>query len=507
MALTFSIYNGTDKETIVYPLNSFGSSPIDNSLLDLFKDNSDRFITEGAIRTGVLSLVSSYPFKETGNWIGLDSLNPDYKDFYTVTTGASSSWVKPKFYFGKRSYSGTYSYTDSQTFNIMNDALLGSDTDIFFYNTKDDIIDNRRTRLRILSGTGLSNFGSHPFIQSQIIEAGQTDSVSFDFLNVSGDINVKSDLGTVSINGISIQSQLVLGTTSTDGKVLLYNNGYLEWGDITYPQTGNIGTTGSPTNIIGSPALINGFNLSVTDDRWVPIGVNDINSGSTFSNFPINELLKRLIYPYLAPDCSIKLLPPYDNGVVEVGTYPTPVLEFTINKKTQNTNTATLVNMIPGSYPPITSNFYTDVTSTSNGVVLSPIGATSTEFTISVGDGIETTSAITTLTGVYPYFFGFSSLVVMNNIELNNLTKSVEKIGDKSIDLIGSGNYYFIYDKNYGTLSNIIGYGTSSIGSFSVSSQVFSSPTGLWAGKEFWVYKWSDVSEIGPFSENFEFRY
>jgi hypothetical protein len=36
---------------------------------------------------------------------------------------------------------------------------------------------------------------------------------------------------------------------------------------------------------------------------------------------------------------------------------------------------------------------------------------------------------------------------------------------------------------------------------------VLSSPTGLWSGKEFWVYQWNNTGEIGPFSEFFEFRY
>lgn len=507
MALTFSIYDGTDKQTVVYPINGSGTDVIDNSLLDLFKDNDNRFVAEGSIRTGVLSLVSSFPFKETGSYIGLDSLNPDYKDFYTITTGASSSWVKPKFYFGKRSYSGTYSYVDTQTFGIMNDTLLGSDSDIFFYNTKSDDVDNRRTRIRLLSGTGISNFGSHPYIQSQIVESGLTDSLSFDFINGLGDVNVNSDLGTVSINGVGLPDIISLGSTPSDNKVLIYDNGYLNWGDITYQATDSIGATGTEINILGNPLLINGYSLDLTDDRWVPFGINDVSVASTFSNFPIGELLKRLIYPYLPPSSSIRLLPPYETGFVEVGSFPTPTLEFTINKKTDDTNTIVLNNMIPGSYPGVSSNTYISVTDTSNGVVLSPIGATSTNFSIIVNDGTTTTSSSTSLTGIYPYFYGFSSLSTMTNIGLNSLNKLIESKDDKLIDLTGSGNYYFIYDYNYGTLSNIFGYGTSSIGSFSVTSQVFSSPTGLWAGKEFWVYQWSSTGYIGPFSENFQFEY
>ena len=514
MALTFSVYDGTNKQTIAYPVNTTGGV-INTDLLDLLKDNDEKFISEEGLRTVMLSLVSSYALKETTttqsgtvNYIGLDSLNIDNRDVYTVTTGASNSWVKPKFYFGKRSYSGTYSFNDAQTYHIMNTTLLSSDTDIFFYNTKGDSLDNRRTRLRLLAGTNFSQFVNQPYIQSQIIETGNVDSLSLDFINTIGNIDLRSVQGTVSVNNIGMPDINTLSSTPTDNKVLLWDgSGYLNWGDITYVQQNYIGTTGSELNMLGGPLTINGYRLDFTDDRMVPFIINDVGLGATFSEFPIDDLLKRMIYPYLPPSCSIRLLPPYESGVSEVGTFPDPIVEFTINKKTDDTLAASLFNMIPGAYPEVVSTVYESVTNVSSGIIISPIAATSTEFKISVSDGTSTASATTTMTGIYPYFYGFSNLASMTNIGLDGLTKKVESKGDKLVDISGTGNYYFIYDFDYGTLSNIIGYGTPSMASFSVSSQVLASPTGLWAGKKFYIYKWSSVGQIGPLSENFEFKY
>jgi hypothetical protein len=516
MALTFSVYDGTNKQTVAYPVNVTGGDVVDSNLLLSLKDNTAKFISEESIRNAILSLNSSFAFKETAStqsttasYIGLDSLNNSYRDVYTVTTGASSSWVKPKFYFGKRSYSGTYSFTASQTYHIMGLTHLSSDTDIFFFNTKDDLVDNSRTRLRLLSGTAFSQFTNFPYFQSQIIETGIVDSLSLDFVNPLGPVNLESVQGTVSINGIGIPEISNLSSTPTNNKVLLYDgNGFLNWGDITYQQQNYIGITGSELDMLGDPLTINGYTLEFTDSRWIPISVNDVSSGSTFSEFPISELLERMIYPYLPPSCSIEILPPFASGVAEVGSFPDPVIQFTINKKTLDTNNASLVNMIPGSYPSITSTVYETVTDSSSGIVLSPISATSTDFTISVGDGSQTASATTNLKGIYPYFYGFSNLTNMTNIGLGSLSKLVEDKSDKLIDLSGSGNYYFIYDFDYGTLSNIIGFGTPSIASFSsVTSQIFSSPTGLWAGKKFYVYQWPSAGTIGPLSVNFEFKY
>ena len=60
--------------------------------------------------------------------------------------------------------------------------------------------------------------------------------------------------------------------------------------------------------------------------------------------------------------CSIEITGVYSVGYAEVGTYPTPTLEYTINKKTLNTVTTGLSNMIPGAYPPIVSNSYETIT-------------------------------------------------------------------------------------------------------------------------------------------------
>jgi hypothetical protein len=96
----------------------------------------------------------------------------------------------------------------------------------------------------------------------------------------------------------------------------------------------------------------------------------------------------------------------------------------------------------------------------------------------------------------------------MTNIGLSTLTKIVEYKSDKLFDITGSGNLYFIYHKDYGTLSNIYDdFGNTCSGSFSYTSLTFSSPSGLWASEEFYVYQWNGVSQIGPPSVNYQFKY
>jgi hypothetical protein len=88
------------------------------------------------------------------------------------------------------------------------------------------------------------------------------------------------------------------------------------------------------------------------------------------------------------------------------------------------------------------------------------------------------------------------------------MTKVVEPKGDKTYDLIGAENFFFAYDADYGPLSSILDPdGINIFATFSTSTKILSSPTGLWTSKEYRIYKWSNVSQIGPPSENYDFKY
>jgi hypothetical protein len=164
--------------------------------------------------------------------------------------------------------------------------------------------------------------------------------------------------------------------------------------------------------------------------------------------------------------------------------------------------------MIPGTYPPITTNGQSTVSGVVRGVVISPITATSSTFTIKVNDGTSNSSVSTTVTGIYPYFYGFTSSNTLTVAALQSMTKVVEPKGDKTFDLVGGENFFFAYDADYGLLSSIVDNdGINIFATFSTSTKILSSPTGLWTSKEYRIYKWSNVSQIGPPSENFDFKY
>lgn len=497
---TYSLYNATAYESTSLSLS--GTPSYFDYILDTLPDNLQKLISPKDLRDMTLSLWSDAIFKETSasgstvKYIGIDTGNPAGSD------------IKNKIYFGKRLFDNN---------QIIATSSLNSDLDLFFYNTKSDIIDNDTTKIIFLTGTAINDYPNMPYIQSQFV-TGYTDSLSIDFVSLLGNVNLVNEYGDISIGGLSGSATVsFLFPTTTESsasasndKVLKYDetNQKLYWDDIVFPPVSSLGTSSAMLQIFGDPFLVNGYSIELYDTRSVPINIGDITFGATFGNIAASEVLRRIIYDYLPPSCTCRLLAPYNSGYVEVGTFPTPTIEFTIYKKTLPTIATTLTNMIPGVYPAITTPQYSSQTSTSNGIVISPITASTTTFTVQVADGTEIGTASTTITGVYPYFYGFSTLATMNTVGLGALTKRVEPYGDKVYDYVGNGNMYFIYPKVYGTLSNIYdNYGNTCSASFSYGSQIFSSPTGLWASEEFYVYQWNGSPQIVPPSQNFEFRY
>jgi len=492
-----------------------------NSVLENLKDNIDGYIIPKYLRDMFISTWDSIVFKPTiasgssTQYIGIDSGIGD-----DLLEKPNRDLVVNKIFLGKKSYSGTYSYSESN--DIMTSELLSSDIDLFFYNTRPDTLSQDNTRIILLAGTNQLIYNNAPYIQSQITTTtGGSQSLTLDIFNSSGDIillsqgidslgNNISSGGNIYINDISFPS---IGTSSyvessvgIDKNNLIYRDGELVWDKISFPQTDYIGITGSRISINGDLINANSHSLDFTDIRPCPIKIGDVSVGTTFDRMSIADVLRKIIYPYLPPKCTISLA--NSTGYVEVGTYPNISINYTITKKTENTLPTRLINMIPSTYPKITTPGENTISGVSRGIMVQPVTATTSLFEVNVTDGTSNSIATASVSGIYPYFYGFTSSNNLTVSALSSMTKLVEPKGDKIYDLTGSGNFFFAYDADYGPLSSIYNdLNIDIIATFSSSVNIISSPTGLWSSKEYLVYKWENVSQIGPPSEIFEFKY
>lgn len=515
-------WQSTSSDLIIGTANSTTFEFTNNIVLENLKDNEEYYLIPKYMRDMVISLWDSTVFKPTTasgsniEYIGIDSGLAD-----DLNQKPNRDLEINKILIGKRSYSGTHSYSTSH--DIMSDNLISSDIDLFFHNTRDDILSNQKsTKVVFLAGTDRNLFLNAPYIQSQIISTiGGSHSSSFDIVNTNGDIKIYSlgidsfgnnlnSGGKVSINNIVFPTMATSSTSNINNKVLfskvVSGSAVLEWGSIKFPQVDYVGITGSNINIFGSPVNVNSHSLEFTDSRPIPISIGDITIASTFDKMSIADVLRKIIYPYLAPACTINLI--NSSGYVEVGSYPDIKLAYSITKRTAKTLPTKLTNMIPSTYPAITTSGQTTINGVARGVVITPLTATTSTFTIKVNDGTASNSASTSIQGIYPYFYGFTSSNTLTVAALASMNKVIEPKGDKTFDLVGQGNFFFAYDADYGPLTSILdNHNINIFGTFSVSTKILSSPTGLWTSKEYKVYKWSNVSQIGPPSENFDFKY
>lgn len=446
--MTYSI--GTDIESKV--INIIGATSVDfTPLLDKLQDNINGDINPDDIRDTILTLHTNIELKS---------------DSY-ISMGTYSN---TKMYFGKRSYNNI---------DILDTTLLNSDSDLYFYNIKPDSISNNSTKLSI---------NSDNYIQSRVIQLTQSQSLELNII-AKNDINIS---GNVKINNINFPNNNI---NNLDNKTLFYNNGDLIFEDLSLSITSSvIGATNTTTEIYGD-VLLNGYELSFTDDRECPINIGDIKVGDNFNNEPIENVLRRMVYNYLPPDCTLELLAPYNNGFAEIGTSPNIELQYNIIKKSNPLSPTILTYMQPNVINSITMS----TIGIAKAVITLPIKNNTNVFSITVNDNITSISATTSLTGVYPYFYGFSELSDINNSELANLSKLIENNSNKELFVYGSGNFYFLQDSNYPILTNIMDEDDSIFATFSTYMKTLSSPNGYWYNKEFRIYKYENliISDIG----------
>ena len=268
---TYSKYTGlpweADSSSLIISTASIVSFEFtNNSVLENLKDNEDAYITPKYLRDMFISTWDSTSFKITSasgsskEYIGIDSGLAD-----NLSEKPNRDLIVNKIFLGKKSYSGTYSYSESN--DIMTSELLSSDIDLFLYNTRLDDLSQYNTRIVMLAGTDAAIYNVAPYLQSQVTTTlGGSHSLSLDVVNPSGDIvflsqgidsfgNNISTGGKISINNITFPSigtsSVVESSVGINKKNLIYRDGDLTWEKISFPQTDYIGITGSIVYING----------------------------------------------------------------------------------------------------------------------------------------------------------------------------------------------------------------------------------------------------------------
>ena len=503
MPATYSINPGTSQESSTFALIT--------DVLNELPDNTSNLISPRDVRDAIFSnwenSVIRYAYDDSGNeYIGI--ARPNVKG--------------DPIFLGKKTLSGS---------SVLNGLLPSVDTDIFIYNTKLDSAITQDLKIKFLAGSTSSLFTNAPYL-SVVEVAGPTPSLS---LNIShsqtfgGDFNfIAGSNGRVSVNNLVFPSVNELATmvgsatSSLLGDLFLVRSGS---GYIELRSGGSINTLGTPggiTNIYGDPVNLNGYPLEFTDLSPTIVSLGGIAAGVTFSNVPLVEMIRQLIYPYLGPLTSISV-----PGILERNHVSGTVSNFnySLTKRSDNIISSTIKiigNSVISSYSgPLVSgsgyisNSYAD-SYTFSGVQIHSNNSGVFTFSVSATDGTQSYTSSATETFVYPYFYGFSATNSISGVQtiVNGLTKLVDTYNNETISLAGTGYIYYCYPYNYGPLLRIYdgnGFiiyqsGTSST-SWTYSAVNISSPSSLWSSTQYYVYSTVHPVTITLPSQNYQFKF
>ena len=457
------------------------------SVLQELPDNTQKLINPHDVRDAVYTLWETTIFKPFTGDAGVEYI------------GIERTNIQDKIYFGKRQFQGLDVMNSSLLDYNLVDILPGYLSDFYFYNNKSDGFGNQDTRISILGGTDSILNLYAPYIETVRLPS----NLDFNIVNRIGDISIESQYNRVAINTIPFPTVAQTSTVS-DGQILRWRtlpDAQLYWEDVTF-NSSSLGQTGSTTSIVGDPVLVNGYPLEFTDLNPTINALGGIVVGRTFSNYPIVELLRELLYPYLGPLSSISMSPSvmeYNQSVSA-----TVTSNYTITKRTDD------IIASAGLSSPAASPLSSFATAAGSGLITvsgnvnwsvssanQNLYPSANIFRLRVTDSIFTTfTASTSMRFVLPYFFGFyphlpTDFGVTPNGILSALYGAgnylVTGPGNQNIPLNGTGYIYFCYDANYGPLTQTLDNNGFSL-VYSTNLFTVNSPAGKWTNKAYRFY-------------------
>ena len=500
------------------------ATKLDNlqSVLNALPDNTSKSIVPKDIRDSIYTVWENSIFKPTtiptsGNqYVGIDQDN-----------------IQNKIFFGKKKVNGQY---------VMNSDLLSTDVDIFFYNTKTNPSSDFDTTIAILSGTGPNyQYGdvSSPYLKSKVVSSVNGNYTNFEIGNTSyifvgstpsgGDINIESKWGNVSLNGVVFPT-VAINQNVTDGYVLTYRKPsggtpLAVWEAVATQSTSASIISSGTVSISGNPVLINGLNVNFSDSTPIPSAVGSIAVGQTFSNVPVVEMIRRILYPYIGPTLTTTVqttgLGPAASIIIEAGNSSLVTnarLNYTI---TRSAATYSITSFsINESYTGVLPNPSTIGTGTTTGQVVPNIpnlGSTasynSTSWITTLSDGTTTRTSSSTIKTVIPWYYGTSTASYINSGIINIFGTSSTNPGankltpiitdpaissssqfNKVVNLSGTGVYiYFGYPSDFPDLLQILDHNgfniTNSFSKYTITGM--NAPvgsSGTWTNKSYKFY-------------------
>lgn len=521
---------------------STGTPPTDalklqdlNAVLSALPDNTSKLISPKDVRDAVYTLWENIMFKPTSNSGGTEYIGIDKADF------------REKFLIGKKTIGGNPVLSNNLLSGTLNPIV-----DVFFYNTKPEPQTNYDTTVAFLAGTGSNFVGTNltaPYLRTLVVNTGFGNTLDFEIRNPSyyaigltsygGNISVLSENGSIYLNGLRFPTLFENNVgISQQNYVLKYKIiGSIPtavWeAAVTASAVTDLFSTGT-VSITGSPVILNGLPINFSYNVPTPVTIGGIPAGSTFSNVPVTEMIRQILYPYIAPEVTSSINYP----LIEVGDFDLAAnflnFTFTVYKNATFSMNTISYNVPPPGVTPINPPILVSPNTIPNGlstyIVRPPLNTfdfySSTQsygyydYNVSLSDTYVTNiSSTSSLAVVIPWYYGTATISATQTFGVTNLNEilgsfSTAQIGkltplltdpvlsvtssyNKSVEIstagLSGGNQgyiYFGYPADFPDLQDILdpnGFTISgSFQKFTVTG--IDSPKGNWLGKEYKFY-------------------
>lgn len=229
-----------------------------------------------------------------------------------------------------------------------------------------------------------------------------------------------------------------------------------------------------------------------------PIG--GIEAGETFDNVSVNEMLTKLLYPYVAPVINSFTSSP-NGGTFEKGTTQN-ITQFTLSVTTKSDE----ITQVDISDVGRQTGLYLD-----GRTEVLPIPKTVTEnkyFTLSIKDARNKTYTKNsgTFNFVYPYYHGaMGATETISEAIVTSLTKRVEAKGNKTYSFTTDNQkMVFAYPASYGNLKKIVDpNGFDNTATFTKNVMNITGLDGT--AQSYNVYVANDPSSVTAFNMQFQY--
>jgi hypothetical protein len=467
-----------------------------SQILALLPNNTQELISPKDVRDAIFSnwenSVWRYTSNGTDEYIGFDR---------TEVKGVP-------LFLGKKNLNNS---------NILSNSVLTtlSDTDIFFFNTKSDLAPSQKLKIAFLGGSSQSLYLRPPYLE--VLEnVGGTPSLDLNLTHTQtfgGDFNfIAGQNGRISLNSFVIPSQNELSN-------IISLAGSASVGDLMMVRssTGLVELRNVPTNGVGD--------IFFTDATPMPDDFRGFVQGETFSQISISDMVRSILYPEYGPSVnSIDFTTPLEknttsNTVVNY-TYTLTkrtfdILQTDINIFREN---GTTLDFSSGG---VISGLGLITTTFNNTFTFSGVEVNNSNFftfSITTFDGTYSSTASERLDFVFPYFYGFStttySVPTIQTTVNGDLTKLIDIQDNQAVDISGQGFLYFAYPSSYGLLYDIKDNNGFQIyieggltASWTQSNAVINSPSSLWSGQTYKVYRTTSQVTITPPSRTYTFNF